>query len=234
VVSELSLHRLMAGAPKAIGLWCASILWLVSLACSVGSGAEPVSDANAPIRIRPVASRFSTILVLENHAAHDVTVALSIRVRNGRISRIKPETETYGPNSETEVARIVGSDPGKRWTWRCRFDWTKGSIHAKHDDDVVYRLPFKTGTSRRVIQGYDGRLTHHGRDRYAVDFAMREGTFVHAARGGVVVEVKESSETGGPRKSYKDHANFVSIAHEDGTIAEYCHLKHKGVLVEIG
>ncbi len=70
--------------------------------------------------------------------------------------------------------------------------------------------------------------------QYAVDFSMPEGTTVCAARDGVVVDLMESSEVGGPDRNYKDDANFVSIAHDDGTIGEYVHLKRDGVLVEIG
>ncbi len=120
------------------------------------------------------------------------------------------------------------------WNWRCNFHWMKGRVGAKHDSKILYLLPFKKGESCRVIQGYHGRLTHRDSDRYAVDFAMPEGTTVCAAREGIVVDLKESSTVGGPEKKFKDQSNFVSIAHSDGTIGEYHHLKHDGVLVEIG
>ena len=49
-----------------------------------------------------------------------------------------------------------------------------------------------------------------------------------------MVDLNESSNTGGPDKKHKDESNYVSIAHADGTIGEYHHLKADGVLVEIG
>ena len=107
-------------------------------------------------------------------------------------------------------------------------------MNVRHNDETRYRLPFQKGETYRVSQGYEGRWSHRGQDRYAVDFAMPEGTTVCAAREGVVVDLKESSKTGGPDKKHKDEDNYVSIAHADGTIAEYHHLKHDGVLVEIG
>ena len=85
-----------------------------------------------------------------------------------------------------------------------------------------------------MSQGYNGRLSHRDVNQYAVDFAMPEGTTVCAAREGVVVDLKESSNTGGPDKKHTDESNYVSIAHADGTIGEYHHLKVDGVLVEIG
>jgi murein DD-endopeptidase MepM/ murein hydrolase activator NlpD len=107
-------------------------------------------------------------------------------------------------------------------------------MDARHDDKAVYLLPFETGRTFRVSQGYNGRLSHRGVNQYAVDFAMPEGTTVCAARDGVVVDLKESSHTGGPTKKHKDESNYVSIAHADGTIGEYHHLAFEGVLVEIG
>ncbi len=212
----------------------AAIVGFVLALSAVAPGVEPVRDVNEPVSIKRVLSGRSVRVFVVNRAAYDVTVGLTLQTRNGHVQWFKPETETYGPYSETEAARISAADPGKRYTWRCRFKWARGSMHAEYDPNTVYRLPFKRGASHRVIQGYNGRLTHQGRDKYAVDFAMREGTSVCAARAGVVVDIRESSKVGGPRKSFRDHANFVSIAHPDGTIAEYYHLKYNGVEVEIG
>ena len=108
-----------------------------------------------------------------------------------------------------------------------------GSLLAKHDDSVVYQLPYRSGIVHRVVQGYNG-VTHRDHDQYAVDFGMREGSTVCAARDGVVVDLREDSEVGGPEQEYRDKSNFVSIRHADGTIGEYYHLLHDGVLVEIG
>jgi len=107
-------------------------------------------------------------------------------------------------------------------------------MNAQHDSRTVYHLPFEKGRTYRVSQSYNGRLSHHGLDRYAVDFAMPEGTTVCAVRDGVVVDLKESSNTGGPDKKHKDQSNYVSILHADGAFGEYHHLKIDGVLVEIG
>jgi murein DD-endopeptidase MepM/ murein hydrolase activator NlpD len=107
-------------------------------------------------------------------------------------------------------------------------------MDARHNDEARYCLPFKKDEAHQVCQGYSGRWTHHGQDRYAVDFAMPEGTTVCAAREGVVIDLKESSKTGGPDKTYRSLSNYVSIVHPDGTVAEYDHLKYDGVLVKIG
>lgn len=197
------------------------------------SGNEAFWGRDRSIKISQVESGGYLSLIVQNLAAYDATVTLRIRSDNRTVLRLKPETDTYPAGSVTEAARLSAAMPGQRWMMRYRFHWVKGDIHAQHDTSVFYRLPYQSGTSHRVSQGYNGR-THRDHDQYAVDFAMREGTVVCAARDGVVVDLKESFQTGGPEKKYEEQSNFVSIAHADGTIAEYHHLQYEGVLVEIG
>jgi len=198
------------------------------------SSAASAAGRDESVRIKRIASDGYVSLIVENRRAYDVTVTLTIQAHNVDFTRIEPETETYAGHSETEAVRIFPADSRKRWDYRYHFDWVKGSLHAEHDTEALYHLPYESGKSHRVTQGYNGRLTHQGQEQYAVDFDMREGTPVCAARDGVVVDVKESSKKGGPRKSYRGLSNHVSIAHADGTIGEYHHLQHNSVIVEIG
>ncbi len=186
------------------------------------------------VSVRRIPSGNGIRLIVENHALCDVTVTLKVDASNIRVEHIRPETETYPAGSETEAMRIFPEDPSRKCTWRFHYSWVKGDVHATHDDNVLYSLPFEEGRSFRVTQGYNGVLTHFEQDQYAVDFAMREGTVVCAARAGVVVDLQESFRKGGPSKKYKDRVNFVSVAHVDGTVAEYCHLQKNGVLVDVG
>jgi len=209
------------------------LILIFPLAFPLHAAAASAGEAEA-VRIRQVTVAEYVSLFVENRRAHDVTVALTIRASNVRIEWIAPEVETYGGHSQTEAVRLFRRDPRKRWDYRYRFDWIKGSLHVEHDEEVLYRLPFESGTSHKITQGYNGRLTHQGQEQYAVDFAMEEGTPVCAARDGVVVDVKESSKAGGPRRKYKDDSNYVSVAHADGTIGEYHHLQYNSALVETG
>ncbi len=209
------------------------VLVLAMVWFSTALSEESSKDPEA-VRVRRITRPGYVSLVVENRRAYEVTVMLRITAENVQITRIIPETGAYSGHSQIEAARIAPADPTKPWKWRYRFKWTKGSIYAEHDAGTLYLLPFTAGTSCRVSQGYNGRLTHHDRDRYAVDFAMPEGTTVCAAREGIVVDLCESSKTGGPHRKYRNTSNYVSIAHTDGTIGEYHHLQHDGVLVEIG
>lgn len=96
----------------------------------------------------------------------------------------------------------------------------------------VYALPFAKGTSHWVVQGYYSRFSHRG--DFAIDFKMRKGTPVYAARDGVVVLVRQEETQGGIAKKYVGRANRIVVRHSDGTYGHYLHLQYKGALVAVG
>lgn len=99
----------------------------------------------------------------------------------------------------------------------------------------VYAFPFPHGAKYMIAQGYNGRSTHQGQSRYALDFDLELGEPIHAARGGIVVEVKEDSNIGGPSAAFAEDGNYVLIFHEeDGTFANYVHLMQNGSVVQVG
>lgn len=106
--------------------------------------------------------------------------------------------------------------------------------HGKIVDDTsyVYSLPYAKGTSHLLIQGYFSHFSH--KNRAALDFKMKTGTKVYAARNGVVIRLEEQHDKGGRSKKYRKDANLMVIEHEDGTKAGYWHLQQNGVLVELG
>jgi murein DD-endopeptidase MepM/ murein hydrolase activator NlpD len=114
------------------------------------------------------------------------------------------------------------------------YNWISGSLSAKHDDDCIYRLPYLSGETYRVTQGFNGSFSHKGNSRFSIDWSMPEGTLVCAARGGIVVGVKSWSCEGGGSDKYKDKGNYIMIRHTDGTIGEYDHLVKDGAKVKVG
>ena len=83
-----------------------------------------------------------------------------------------------------------------------------------------------------MLQGYFSRLTH--KNRAALDFKMKRGTKIIAARGGVVIRLKEDGDRGRLKSQYRQYGNLVVIEHEDGSRASYWHLQQNGVLVNVG
>ena len=106
----------------------------------------------------------------------------------------------------------------------------KGII--KDDTSYVYALPYEEGKTFRVIQGYFSRLTH--KERAALDFNMKRGTKITAAREGIVVRAKEDGTLGGLKSKYRSHGNNIVVQHTDGSRAGYWHLQHDGALVNVG
>jgi murein DD-endopeptidase MepM/ murein hydrolase activator NlpD len=106
----------------------------------------------------------------------------------------------------------------------------KGII--KEDTSYVYSLPFAPNTSHKLVQGYFSRYSH--KNRAALDFNMKKGTRVFAARNGVVVRVKQDGYKGGLNKKYRSQGNYIIVQHPDSSRAGYWHLQHHGALVNVG
>jgi murein DD-endopeptidase MepM/ murein hydrolase activator NlpD len=96
-----------------------------------------------------------------------------------------------------------------------------------------YSLPYEKGKSFLLVQAYQSKLFSH-KGEFALDFKMKKGTKICAAREGVVVEVKEDSKKGGVKPKYLTQGNHVIIKHDDGTYANYWHLKYNSALVNVG
>ena len=103
---------------------------------------------------------------------------------------------------------------------------------TRDDTSHVYSLPYEKGRSFLIVQGYFGIFSHQ--ERAALDFKMKQGTKIFAARDGVVVRVKEDSDKGGWNKKYSKDGNNIVIQHADGSRAGYWHLQKDGALVNVG
>ena len=130
------------------------------------------------------------------------------------------------------VARLP-NPANRRGPARLRLAAVPGSSNAR-PRDVVYLAPLAAST--RIDQGFDGAFSHaDDENRYALDFAVDEGTPIIAARGGTVMQVEAGFHQGGSdRAGNAMRANFVRILHDDGTMALYGHLASGGALVVPG
>jgi murein DD-endopeptidase MepM/ murein hydrolase activator NlpD len=106
----------------------------------------------------------------------------------------------------------------------------KGII--KDDTSFVYHLPFEKAKKHLLVQGYFSKYSH--KNRAALDFKMKRGTTICAAREGVVVRVKEDGNKGGWNKKYRPFGNVIVIQHADGSRAGYWHLQFNGAMVNVG
>gem|GEM_PF-341820 len=92
-------------------------------------------------------------------------------------------------------------------------------------------LPFKTSTSHRLVQGWNGPYGHRDAAFYSYDFLADIGTEVLSARDGRVAFVEERFVDG---NRIPGNENVIVIDHGDGTFSRYYHLTHDGSKVVTG
>ncbi len=166
-----------------------------------------------------------------NNNPYSVTVNIKGKYKNFSYNKVK-NTFSIPAGSTKEYIKLYKKRGSSSYS--LSYSWMMGSMDAIHNDSYIYRLPFAKGTSMLVTQGYNGKQTHKGASKYAVDFAMDIGTKIYAARDGIVADVKEDSDRVGYSKEFAKYGNFVTIEHKDGTFATYYHLKRHGALVSVG
>lgn len=107
---------------------------------------------------------------------------------------------------------------------------------AARAEPYAYRLPYRTGSTFKVLQGFHGAFSHRGSNEYAVDFDCPVATPVLAARPGIVVASNAAAQGSGTTSDFLEYrrTNFVLVLHDDGTLGEYMHLAPSGVRVSIG
>lgn len=166
----------------------------------------------------------------------DVPITYTLRVRTRELTVAGPRTvtQTLAPNQSQPVLVLSGAKPERGRNYRYSIDWTVGDMDAVHDDRYLYALPYASGRSFRVLQGYGSRFSHTGLEEYAVDFDMPVGTPVRAARAGIVARIEESNTRGCWDDGCGRFANYIVILHRDGTTGEYYHLMPDGAAVDAG
>jgi murein DD-endopeptidase MepM/ murein hydrolase activator NlpD len=102
----------------------------------------------------------------------------------------------------------------------------------KADTSCIYQLPFAKHKKVFLIQAYESNLSHKG--EVALDFKIKKGTKICAAREGRVIALRSDSDKGGLKPENLSDGNFISIQHSDGSVAHYWHLQKDGVLVKVG
>ena len=208
-----------------------TVLLALCLACVAATQTEA---GRKPFEVVTKREGNVTRFYVDNREANDVTATFEISATNIKSTQPFPYTQTFPANQVTEAFSLSPIDPDQQWKYNYASHYTVGSMQAKHDDSVVYRLPFAPGAAYKVTQAYNGHYSHFGSDQYAIDFKMPVGTPVHASRAGMVAKIKDDSAKGGADRKYENQANYVLIRHDDGTLGNYAHLAKGGVKVTVG
>jgi len=108
-------------------------------------------------------------------------------------------------------------------------------FYGKHNDEYIYLLPYQEGETYSLDQGYGGKFSHYIKNKkYGLDFNMPNATPICAARGGIVIAVKDDSNKRGKSIKYKGYGNYITIYHDDGSFSDYYHLQKGGSRVMVG
>ena len=162
----------------------------------------------------------------------DVSIRFDVDLQNLAADVAFPAAGAFAAGERTKAFTLHRRDERSGWRYHYQLAWQLGRVGARHDDAYVYALPYAAGAAFAVGQADGGAFSHRG--RFAIDWTMPEGTPVHAAREGVVVAVCDSNRVGGIDEALRERANYVLVAHADGTIASYVHLRERGALVRVG
>lgn len=102
----------------------------------------------------------------------------------------------------------------------------------KRDSSYIYTLPFEHHKKVFLVQGYESMFSHKGEK--ALDFKVKQGTRICAARAGIVTATRKDSDKGGLKPENLSDGNYIVIQHSDGSSAWYWHFQKDGVMVSPG
>lgn len=204
--------------------------FLLLICCCIG--ATVFSQNNLRIFARKEGD--NTVLYADNNEVCPVSIQLTLSLDN--LQADESADRVYIVPSDTTNFRLVQltrKKPRGRISYSYNYTAVYGDARqTSYDHNFLYDLPFKKGLSSRVEQGYNGTFSHQQEN--SIDFNMRLGSEVHAARGGLVIAVVQRFSENCWRDECKQMANYVLIYHDDGTIGDYSHLQYNSAKVAIG
>lgn len=212
----------------------ASSLSALAAGDDVQGSASEVAAQQKMVQVTTRREGEQTRFLVDNQEYSEITMTFDMKLVNLKGDVQFPYTVTFPPRQVTEAFTLTPAGGSGQWEYSFTNYYKLGSNCARHDDAVIYQLPYAPGEKFKVTQGYNGKFSHIGSNQYAIDWQMPEGTPVYAARSGVVVRAKDDSDRGGPSMDFDRYNNYVLIRHDDGTLGHYCHLKKGGCLVRVG
>jgi len=174
------------------------------------------------------------VVFATNNELYPVSVLLSLDIENLSFSEGKKEVFIVPAKTEKfKIGELNVAEAGQRTKFGYKYKTTLGDVTLTNfDKTIVYDLPFQTGKSYRIFQGYNGTFSHQNEN--SLDFIMPEGTEILAARDGTVVELVQTNRVSCPDKECGKFNNYITIMHSDGTFASYLHIKYNGSNYKLG
>lgn len=146
-----------------------------------------------------------------------------------------PKTYHVPATSDVYLGTVKAIKENQSWSYAYRFGIMLGELNPPYDANHIYALPYRAVGEAYISQGFDGSFSHFDeQNKFAIDIPLAEGTDVVAARAGVVMDFATDFIKGGADEKHLFRNNFVRIAHSDGSMALYAHLKLESVTVAKG
>lgn len=207
--------------------------WVYADRPDAARAAEPVHVDAGVAAPRIVVEPRSTPDGISIVAVNECRCSVEFGLRVGKLGDPQTVRATVGPRSEQLLLQLP--PPEDKSPIPFDFGYVIGEPGAEHAPKRPYRAPFANARSFIVSQAPPDRFTHRDpASRYAIDIEMPEGSAVHAAREGLVINVAHKFYRGGLTPTSQDEANFVQILHDDGTNAIYAHLQMDSIRVQPG
>jgi len=168
------------------------------------------------------------------HNAGAAPVFLSVQLTDRKNVRVgglySGGQKALEPGARETIMLAVPENPQEPMSFKYQTKWVFGRGHQRGEHIGVYRPPFQADLTFETLNSA-GEEHRGARLQHAVDILMPEGTPVMAARSGYVMDV--AGQVGGDQVTgvapyYEDLSklgSYVRIYHDDGTWAEYLHLK---------
>lgn len=189
------------------------------------------------ILLRQEGSKLSPVYLLFNDFYGPVQVELKLSNDINVMSEPQLPARFVVPGQKEQVLVGLGPlDTRLGYQYRITMSSVPGRPISQPIDNMVLLPPFAPEAEFFIGQGFGGESTHTTPDsEFALDISMPIGSAVHAARGGIVMDVEEDFNRGGTnREKFVDKANHVRILHDDGSMALYAHLDLAAVIVRRG
>lgn len=174
-------------------------------------------------------------LVATNPYHSPVSIELTLTLKN-MTSDMGGQVQVFLLPPKAKQMRLTtlsNTDPRKDATYRTDYRTQYGDVSkSSYDEDFIYSLPYEQGAEVMIHQGYGGTFSHQGVK--ALDFNLKSGSKLYAARGGTVIKVEDRNSKGCKSPSCHKYNNMIVILHSDGTMAVYSHLKQNGAKVKEG
>jgi len=163
-------------------------------------------------------------------------VSIEIRLKLDNLKSSDGDHNIYILPARTkhhQLSTLMIIQKGKKFKVKIATNYNYGDHYLKdYDQNFEYCLPFQKGESYFLSQGYNGNLTHQNKKQ--LDFKMPIGTKIVGVRDGLVIKVVDGHDIQCVTQTCEKYNNYIYVFHDDGTIAEYVHIKKGSAKVKIG